>query len=113
YLDAIVMRASEKDRTHRYGSASDLASDLSRYLRDERVAPRMGRLVGRRWSGHVALVLLVLRLPRIIGLLLTQWPPVEWLETSGLTLLFTMRGARQPPSNVCIVALDDPSYNSL
>jgi len=36
-LDWITMRALEKDRTRRYGSASDLALDLGRYLRDEPV----------------------------------------------------------------------------
>jgi serine/threonine protein kinase/tetratricopeptide (TPR) repeat protein len=36
-LDWITMKALEKDRTRRYGSASDLASDLARYLRSEPV----------------------------------------------------------------------------
>jgi eukaryotic-like serine/threonine-protein kinase len=36
-LDWITMKALEKDRTLRYGSASDLASDLRRYLHDEPV----------------------------------------------------------------------------
>ena len=33
-LDWITMRALEKDRSRRYGSASDLAADLQRHLRD-------------------------------------------------------------------------------
>ena len=36
-LDWITMKALEKDRTRRYGSASDLAADLQRHLRDEPV----------------------------------------------------------------------------
>jgi serine/threonine protein kinase/tetratricopeptide (TPR) repeat protein len=36
-LDWIVMKALEKDRTRRYGSPSDLAADVGRYLRDEPV----------------------------------------------------------------------------
>ncbi|HEX5473484.1 MAG TPA: serine/threonine-protein kinase [Vicinamibacterales bacterium] len=36
-LDWITMKALEKDRTRRYGSASDLAADLERHLRDEPV----------------------------------------------------------------------------
>lgn len=37
-LDWIVLRALEKDRARRYGSAAALADDLARYLRDEPVA---------------------------------------------------------------------------
>jgi len=36
-LDWIVMRAMEKDRTRRYSSPSDLATDVGRYLRDQPV----------------------------------------------------------------------------
>ncbi len=36
-LDWIVMRALEKDRTRRYGSPSELAADVRRYLRNEPV----------------------------------------------------------------------------
>ncbi len=36
-LDWIVMKALEKDRTRRYGSPSELAADVERYLRDEPV----------------------------------------------------------------------------
>jgi serine/threonine protein kinase/Flp pilus assembly protein TadD len=39
-LDWIVMRALEKERTRRYETASDLASDVERYLRDELVQAR-------------------------------------------------------------------------
>ena len=36
-LDWIVMKALEKDRNRRYATASDLAEDIERYLRDEPV----------------------------------------------------------------------------
>ncbi|MEM7356232.1 MAG: serine/threonine-protein kinase, partial [Acidobacteriota bacterium] len=36
-LDWIVMKALEKDRTRRYGAASDLAADIRRHLHDEPV----------------------------------------------------------------------------
>jgi non-specific serine/threonine protein kinase/serine/threonine-protein kinase len=37
-LDWVVMKALEKDRTRRYGSAADLAAEVGRYLRHEPVA---------------------------------------------------------------------------
>jgi len=59
-LDWITMKALEKDRTRRYGSASDLAADLQRHLRDEPVLAgppstmyRVGKFV-RRHRGGVA-----------------------------------------------------------
>ncbi len=36
-LDSIVLKALEKDRSRRYGSPSDLAADIGRYLRNEAV----------------------------------------------------------------------------
>ncbi|MEO7100537.1 MAG: serine/threonine-protein kinase [Luteolibacter sp.] len=53
-LDAIVMKAMEPDRQRRYGTASELAADLSRYLGNESVSARragrgyrLGKLVRR------------------------------------------------------------------
>jgi len=37
-LDWITLKAMEKDRTHRYGSAGELAADIRRHLNDEPVA---------------------------------------------------------------------------
>ena len=39
-LDWITMKAVEKDRTRRYGSPSDLAADISRYLENEPITAR-------------------------------------------------------------------------
>jgi hypothetical protein len=36
-LDAITLKAVEKDRARRYGSPSELAADLQRYLKNEPV----------------------------------------------------------------------------
>ncbi|MBV8808221.1 MAG: serine/threonine protein kinase, partial [Acidobacteriaceae bacterium] len=46
-LDWTVMKALEKDRSRRYGSPSELASDISRHLRDETVLARPPSVVYR------------------------------------------------------------------
>ena len=54
-LDWIVMKALEKDRTRRYGSASDLAADLRRHLADEPVLaspPSVSYRVGKFARRH-------------------------------------------------------------
>jgi tetratricopeptide (TPR) repeat protein len=59
-LDAITMKALEKDRARRYGAASELAADLERHLRHEpvvaRPASRMYKL--RKYARRHALLLL-------------------------------------------------------
>jgi non-specific serine/threonine protein kinase/serine/threonine-protein kinase len=48
-LDSIALKALEKDRSRRYGSPSDLAADLGRYLNHEAVlavAPSAAYLPG-------------------------------------------------------------------
>ncbi len=57
-LDWIVMRALEKDRERRYGTASELGNDIGRHLRDEPVVAgppgvgyRVGKFVKRNWIG--------------------------------------------------------------
>jgi len=51
-LDWIVLKCLEKDRTHRYGSANDLARDLKRFLNSETVSARPPSLVDqfRKWT---------------------------------------------------------------
>jgi eukaryotic-like serine/threonine-protein kinase len=46
-LDAIAMKAMEKDRTRRYASASEFAADIGRYLNGETVAARPPRAIYR------------------------------------------------------------------
>jgi len=69
-LDWITIKALEKDRSRRYGSASDLAGDLQRYLHDQPVSAgppsasyRAGKFIRRHRFGvgvaAVAVVLLI------------------------------------------------------
>jgi len=59
-LDWIVMKALEKDRTRRYGSPSELAADVGRYLCDQPVAAYRIRKFVRRHKVGVGAGLLVL-----------------------------------------------------
>ncbi|MCZ6690273.1 MAG: serine/threonine-protein kinase [Planctomycetota bacterium] len=65
-LDWITMKALEKDRTRRYGTASELAADIQRHLSHEPVlagppgaAYRIGKLI-RRHRGPVAAAAIIL-----------------------------------------------------
>jgi eukaryotic-like serine/threonine-protein kinase len=74
-LDWIVMKALEKDRTRRYGSANELAKDVERYLADEPVEARppsvtyqLCKFMRRnRWPLVVAAAMLLLLLSGIAG----------------------------------------------
>jgi signal transduction histidine kinase len=43
-------------------------------------------------------------------LVLTNLPPLSLLELKGLDLLFLLRGPLPPPSEVVVVAIDEPSF---
>ena len=67
-LDWITMKALEKDRTRRYGSASDLAADLRRHLENQPALAgppstiyRVGKFVRRNRGGVAAAAVLVVR----------------------------------------------------
>jgi len=49
-LDAIVMKALEKERAQRYGSPAELAADVDRYLKCEPVIARRARPFDRAWK---------------------------------------------------------------
>jgi serine/threonine protein kinase len=54
-LDAIALKALEKDRSRRYGSASEFAADVGRYLRNEpvlAVAPSLAYRAGKFARRH-------------------------------------------------------------
>jgi serine/threonine protein kinase/Tfp pilus assembly protein PilF len=74
-LDWITMKAIEKDRTRRYGSANDLADDIKRYINNEPIEARppsfyylLNKFV-RRHRGAVAAMLIIIVL--IIAALIT------------------------------------------
>jgi non-specific serine/threonine protein kinase/serine/threonine-protein kinase len=66
-LDWITMKSLEKDRTRRYGSSSELAADIDRYLHHQPVvarppstAYRLGKFVRRHKLGVAAATVLVI-----------------------------------------------------
>ncbi len=68
-LDSITLKALEKDRSRRYGTASELAGDLGRYLRNEpvsatpaNIAYRARKYIRRHRVGVAAAAALVLLL---------------------------------------------------
>ncbi len=78
-IDWITMRAVEKDRERRYGSARELAEDLGRLLADEPVQARpptaayvLGKFVRRHRAGVAAALVAVLALIVFSGVLARQ-----------------------------------------
>ncbi len=62
-LEAVVQKAIEKEPAHRYGSAEEMADDLERFLRGERVLARRRRAahrIARAAARHPALTALAL-----------------------------------------------------
>jgi tetratricopeptide (TPR) repeat protein len=53
-LDSIALKALEKDRSRRYGSASDFAADIARYLKNEAVlaVPASAAYRARKFAGR-------------------------------------------------------------
>jgi eukaryotic-like serine/threonine-protein kinase len=88
-LDWIVMQALEKDRNRRYQSASDLAADVQRYLRDEPIdacpptpLDRVRRYV-RRHKALVAGTALVLA-TALVGTGVSLWYAREAFRSARL-----------------------------
>jgi non-specific serine/threonine protein kinase/serine/threonine-protein kinase len=91
-LDWITMKSLEKDRTRRYGSPSELAADIARFLHNEPVlacppstAYRVGKFVRRHRLGVVAAMVLVLGLAAgivgsTVGLIRAQRSEARALE---------------------------------
>jgi eukaryotic-like serine/threonine-protein kinase len=81
-LDWIVMKAIEKDRARRYGTASDLAADVVRHLTDEPVQAcppsalyRLGKFARRNRAALSATTLVALVL--IVGAAVSAWQAVR------------------------------------
>jgi eukaryotic-like serine/threonine-protein kinase len=75
-LDWITLKALEKDRTRRYGTASELSADIARYLRNEPVMAgpatagyHIRKYAARHWFGLGAAACLALL---VIGFVITQ-----------------------------------------
>ena len=78
-LDAITLKALEKDRSRRYGSPSDLAADIRRYLNQEAVlaippsaAYRARKFVGRHRGALATTAAFVLLLMVAVGVSVRQ-----------------------------------------
>ncbi len=52
-------------------------------------------------------------LPGLLGVALASFPAAESLERFGLDFFFLTRGPRPEPAGVCVVAIDEDSYQAL
>ena len=50
-------------------------------------------------------------LTALVGIGLAHWGPTETFELRGLDWLFILRGERDSPADVCVVALDEDAYS--
>jgi len=90
-LDSIVLKALEKDRSRRYGSPSDLAADIGRYLRNEAVqavapsvAYRARKFASRHWRasrGTLAGMLAASLMVTAVGIFRTWDRRPSWTGT--------------------------------
>ena len=63
-------------------------------------------------KGRLRAVLLIALIPGLVGILLTYWPRAAALENTGLDFLFQLRRSLPQPQEVCVVAIDDDSYDA-
>ncbi|HEV8121611.1 MAG TPA: adenylate/guanylate cyclase domain-containing protein [Candidatus Polarisedimenticolia bacterium] len=64
----------------------------------------------RNRTARIRAAILLALVPGILGLGLLFWPPTSGLESSGLDLLFLLRGVRPVPKDLCVVAIDEDSF---
>jgi serine/threonine protein kinase len=90
-LDWIVMKALDKDRTRRYETASDLARDVERYLRDEPVeacppstAYRLGKLARRHRAALLTAAAVTALL--VAGVVVSTWQAVRATRAEAAAL---------------------------
>jgi serine/threonine protein kinase/tetratricopeptide (TPR) repeat protein len=93
-VDWIVMRCLEKDRTRRYETATDLARDVERYLKDEAVEAcppsasyRLRKLLRRHRAAALTAAALVAML--VAGATISTWQAIRatWAEQKMRTAL--------------------------
>ncbi len=81
-LDSIVLQALDKDRSRRYGSPSELAADIERYLQHKPVAARPASARYRAWKyarrhrvgvGFAAALTLLL----VAGVVVSSWMAIR------------------------------------
>jgi len=115
-LDAILMKALEKDRSRRYDSVADLSADLGRYLENQPVTarrPSAGSWISRcarrhaaRSAGAAGLVLVVLQLGFSVSLVLRLQHANHLAETSLASASPPL--AQRAPRSVEGEPLDEP-----
>jgi non-specific serine/threonine protein kinase/serine/threonine-protein kinase len=83
-LDWITMKAVEKDRNRRYGTPSELATDLRRYLENEPVVARPAS-AGYRLQKYVRRHRVAVAFAIIIGALLVTFGVVQAMQLRRIT----------------------------
>jgi serine/threonine protein kinase len=88
-LDWIVMKALEKDRNRRYGTANGLARDVERYLRDEPVdaRPPSGAYWFRKFARRNKVVLatvVIVASSLVTGAVVSAWQAIRATKAEGL-----------------------------
>jgi eukaryotic-like serine/threonine-protein kinase len=83
-LDWITMKAIEKDRSRRYGTASELAADIRRYLKHEAVTARPAS-VSYRLQKYVRRHRLALAIATVIGALLLAFGIIQTIQLRKIT----------------------------
>jgi len=99
-LDAVVLKAMEKDPARRYQSASEFADDLERFLASQDVLARppslsrrtLARLKRNSWPAFVGAVLLIAGISGFLILARTK----ETASTAGADWTATFREERRP-----------------
>jgi WD40 repeat protein/serine/threonine protein kinase len=95
-LDWIALKALEKERDRRYGSAAAFAQDLERYLKNEPVEAgppspvyRLRKLVQRNRLAFATAAAIVVLLAAGIGMTTWQWQQAEHEKARQADLLWT------------------------
>ncbi len=99
-LDWIVMKCMEKDRTRRYETATGIAADIQRYLRDEAVEAsppsttyKLRKLARRYRRPLRAAMIFVLLL--IIATIFSSWQAIRATRARAATLIEKQRADEQ------------------